>query len=84
MRLINGHLQLALEFLGRVRSCSPRFPTHNPSDAFLHSQFEQEFIQQGVSENRSIFESLDLAWSLLRTFPREVSFINPSELGAAF
>ncbi|KAL8278184.1 hypothetical protein RQP46_009357 [Phenoliferia psychrophenolica] len=34
-------------------------------------RFEQEFVSQGIGEKRSIFESLDLAWSLLRTFPRE-------------
>ena len=27
---------------------------------------------QGLYDNRSIFESLDLAWSLLRIFPREL------------
>ncbi|GAA5974650.1 hypothetical protein JCM11641_007039 [Rhodosporidiobolus odoratus] len=34
-------------------------------------RFENEFVNQGINENRTIFESLDLAWSLLRTFPRE-------------
>jgi V-type H+-transporting ATPase subunit B len=27
---------------------------------------------QGAYENRTIFDSLDLAWSLLRIFPREL------------
>lgn len=31
--------------------------------------FEKKFICQGQEENRTIFESLDLAWSLLRLFP---------------
>jgi V-type H+-transporting ATPase subunit B len=35
-------------------------------------QFEKKFIAQGAYENRTIFESLDLAWSLLRQFPREM------------
>lgn len=35
-------------------------------------KFEQKFISQGFYENRDIFQSLDLAWSLLRTFPREM------------
>lgn len=35
-------------------------------------KFEKKFVQQGAYENRSIFESLDLAWSLLRIFPREL------------
>lgn len=34
--------------------------------------FENKFINQGPYENRNVFESLDLAWSLLRTFPREM------------
>ncbi|KAF7703849.1 V-type proton ATPase subunit B [Cucumispora dikerogammari] len=32
--------------------------------------FEKEFIGQGSYENRSIFESLEIAWKLLRIFPR--------------
>merc|ERR1712093_77174 len=34
-------------------------------------KFEKTFVQQGAGENRTIFDSLDLAWSLLRIFPRE-------------
>ena len=33
--------------------------------------FEQQFITQGATENRSIDESLDLGWRLLSTLPRE-------------
>lgn len=33
------------------------------------AKFESKFIHQGRNENRSVYESLDLAWSLLRTFP---------------
>jgi len=35
-------------------------------------KFETKFIAQGPYQARSIFESLDLAWSLLRAFPREL------------
>lgn len=35
-------------------------------------KFEGKFIAQGPYQNRTIFESLDLAWSLLRAFPREL------------
>lgn len=38
---------------------------------FLDS-FESKFIQQGAYENRSIFDSLDLAWDLLRQFKPEL------------
>ncbi|KAL6779491.1 ATPVB1 [Auxenochlorella protothecoides x Auxenochlorella symbiontica] len=35
-------------------------------------KFEAKFVNQGLYENRSIHESLDLAWTLLRLFPREL------------
>ncbi|KAI8927988.1 P-loop containing nucleoside triphosphate hydrolase protein [Entophlyctis helioformis] len=35
-------------------------------------KFEKTFIAQGPYEGRTIFESLDLAWSLLRIFPKEM------------
>mmetsp|Transcript_21553 Transcript_21553/g.38514 ORF Transcript_21553/g.38514 Transcript_21553/m.38514 type:complete len:500 (-) Transcript_21553:58-1557(-) len=35
-------------------------------------KFDKKFVSQGAYENRTIFESLDLSWSLLRIFPREV------------
>jgi V-type H+-transporting ATPase subunit B len=35
-------------------------------------KFEKTFINQGSYEGRTIFESLDLAWSLLRIFPKEM------------
>ncbi|OQS54600.1 VMA2 [Ecytonucleospora hepatopenaei] len=37
---------------------------------FLH-RFEKEFVSQEKTSNRSIFESLDKAWDLLRIFPRK-------------
>jgi len=35
-------------------------------------KFEETFVNQGIYESRTIFESLDLAWKLLRMFPREM------------
>eukprot|EP00798_Chlamydomonas_sp_ICE-L_P020306 gene20306-27062_t len=35
-------------------------------------KFEKKFVAQSAYENRTIFESLDLAWTLLRIFPREL------------
>ena len=32
-------------------------------------RFEKQFLTQGAYEARTIFKSLDIAWSLLRTFP---------------
>lgn len=47
----------------------------NPEDRlsleFLE-KFEKSFITQGSYENRSVTESLDLGWSLLRLFPKEM------------
>lgn len=41
-------------------------------------KFEKRFISQGKAEARSIFTSLDIAWSLLRVFPPELlKRINP-------
>uniref|UniRef100_A0A0N5AHY8 Vacuolar proton pump subunit B n=1 Tax=Syphacia muris TaxID=451379 RepID=A0A0N5AHY8_9BILA len=36
------------------------------------SKFEKNFISQGNYENRTVFESLDIGWELLRIFPREM------------
>ena len=39
------------------------------------------FVCAGAYESRSIFDSLDLAWSLLRIFPKEqLNRINPKIL----
>jgi len=35
-------------------------------------KFERNFINQGMYENRTIFDSLDLGWQLLRLFPKEM------------
>eukprot|EP00899_Mesostigma_viride_P002911 jgi/Mesvir1/12620/Mv09319-RA.1 len=35
-------------------------------------KFERKFVTQGLYDKRDIFQSLDLAWTLLRLFPREL------------
>eukprot|EP00753_Platysulcus_tardus_P001056 PLAT11009.1.p2 GENE.PLAT11009.1~~PLAT11009.1.p2 ORF type:complete len:555 (+),score=271.91 PLAT11009.1:48-1667(+) len=35
-------------------------------------KYESKFLSQGAYQSRTIFESLDLAWTLLRTFPRQM------------
>ena len=35
------------------------------------SDFENKFLSQGPYEQRNVFESLDLAWELLRRFPKK-------------
>lgn len=35
-------------------------------------KFEKTFISQGAYEKRSIFDSLDQAWELLRIYPKEL------------
>ncbi|MBU0687378.1 MAG: V-type ATP synthase subunit B [Candidatus Margulisbacteria bacterium] len=34
-------------------------------------EFEDQYIRQGVSDNRTVFETLDLGWKLLAQLPRE-------------
>merc|ERR1711981_242330 len=36
------------------------------------SKFEKNFIAQGSYEDRTVFESLDIGWQLLRIFPKEL------------
>lgn len=44
-------------------------------------KFEKNFINQGAYENRTIFDSLDIGWQLLRLFPKEMlKRINPKLL----
>jgi V-type H+-transporting ATPase subunit B len=45
----------------------------------FHERFEKRFVQQGPNENRDIIESLDLAWVLLRQFPRPMLNRIPNE-----
>lgn len=35
------------------------------------TKFENQYVRQGPNENRTIEESLDQAWNLLRIFPRQ-------------
>ncbi|KAI3362497.1 hypothetical protein L3Q82_012789 [Scortum barcoo] len=36
------------------------------------TKFEKNFIAQGAYENRSVFETLDIGWQLMRIFPKEM------------
>ncbi|TDH02440.1 hypothetical protein EPR50_G00173120 [Perca flavescens] len=36
------------------------------------TKFEKNFIAQGAYENRSVFETLDVGWQLMRIFPKEM------------
>ncbi|KAK2887901.1 hypothetical protein Q8A73_019349 [Channa argus] len=36
------------------------------------TKFEKNFISQGPYENRSVFETLDIGWQLMRIFPKEM------------
>jgi V-type H+-transporting ATPase subunit B len=43
--------------------------------------FEKRFINQGAYENRTIYDSLDIAWSLMRMLPKEMlTRVNPKIL----
>ena len=47
-------------------------------------KFEKTFIAQGHYENRTIFESLEIGWSLLRIFPKEMLKRIPKEILAEY
>ncbi|XP_020314147.1 V-type proton ATPase subunit B-like [Oncorhynchus kisutch] len=45
-------------------------------DDLLYLEFlqklEKNFIAQGAYENRTVFETLDISWQLMRIFPKEM------------
>eukprot|EP00913_Durusdinium_trenchii_P007865 g7381.t1 len=43
-------------------------------------KFELKFLTQGAYENRDVFTSLDIAWTLLRIFPQELLKKIPQKL----
>ena len=47
-------------------------------------KFEKNFIAQGRYENRTVFESLDIGWQLLRIFPKEMLKRIPANILAEF
>ncbi|KAK4803774.1 hypothetical protein SAY86_003591 [Trapa natans] len=47
-------------------------------------KFERKFVTQGSYDTRTIFNSLDLAWTLLRIFPRELLHRIPAKTLDAF
>jgi V-type H+-transporting ATPase subunit B len=48
------------------------------------NKFEKTFITQGHYENRSVYESLEIGWSLLRIFPKEMLKRIPQDILAEF
>nr|XP_023013464.1 V-type proton ATPase subunit B [Leptinotarsa decemlineata] len=48
------------------------------------TKFEKNFISQGNYENRTVFESLDIGWQLLRIFPKEMLKRIPASVLAEF
>jgi len=47
-------------------------------------KFEGKFVNQGPYENRTIFDTLEIAWGLLRTFPKEMLKRIPEKTLKAF
>jgi len=43
-------------------------------------KFEAKFVSQGYNETRDIFQSLELAWTLLRIFPRTMLTRIPNDI----
>ncbi|XP_063787902.1 V-type proton ATPase subunit B, brain isoform [Pseudophryne corroboree] len=50
---------------------------------FLH-KFEKNFIAQGPYDNRTVYETLDIGWQLLRIFPKEMLKRIPASTLAEF
>lgn len=48
------------------------------------NKFEKTFISQGHYENRTVFESLEIGWSLLRIFPKEMLKRIPQDVLAEY
>ena len=69
---------LYLEFLGKFEK---NFLTqgNDPTSLSFFSRCES-FDFAGAYENRSIADSLDICWQLLRTFPREMLKRIPQEV----
>lgn len=67
--------KLALEFLDKFEH---QFVGQGNFLFYLISSLIKSNRQPGAYESRTVFESLDLAWSLLRIFPKEqLNRINP-------
>jgi len=47
-------------------------------------KFEHKFLAQGYNESRDVYTSLDIAWSLLRLFPKEMLKRVPEKVIAEF
>ena len=47
-------------------------------------KFESKFVNQGPYENRTIFDTLEIAWGLLRTFPKDMLKRIPEKTLAGF
>ena len=47
-------------------------------------RFERRFLSQGAYESRNVFESLDLAWELLRLFPKDQLKKIPEEIRSVY
>ncbi len=58
----------------RMMMIFPRVLTPRADLLYLEflDKFEKKFVAQGAYDNRTIFGSLDMAWTLLRIFPREL------------
>jgi V-type H+-transporting ATPase subunit B len=64
--------KLALEFLDKCKSHCAASGVKQVLITLCFTTVEREYVNQGFNTNRTIFESLDLAWDLLRIFPREM------------
>ena len=81
---------------GPLRRDDARSPLHPPlsispppsrtTSTYLEflEKFESKFVNQGPYENRTIFDTLEIAWGLLRTFPKDMLKRIPEKTLAGF
>ena len=63
MTSLGNRLNLGLRLLFKI--------SHRKAFMNIHAdRFEKEYVNQGFSTNRSIFDTLDLGWELLSMLPR--------------
>ena len=72
------------KFVTQVKKKSERASSRSRNSLTLHTHTQSpncprlsltphpSHLSQGPYENRSIFDSLEIAWGLLRTFPKEM------------
>ena len=85
-RNVSNQLYSAYTYVKRVETLASIIGESELSDLDkkyleLGQLYEKTFVKQGLSENRSIEETLDLAWKIVSTLPRrELTRVNEEQI----